>query len=94
MNSKPYTLSPDPTRARSTPLMSSASDALGAALAGVEVNEPRIPMYSNVTGEPFTAQGARELLQRQLCVRTLNPYYNANSNPYTLICWLQRYPRP
>jgi len=50
-----------------TELMSPASDALVTALSKVTLMEPRVPVYSNVTGEPFTG-GAHigEMLPRQL----------------------------
>ncbi|EFN56454.1 hypothetical protein CHLNCDRAFT_22513 [Chlorella variabilis] len=50
-----------------TPLMQPARDALTQVLSSVSIREPRIPIYSNVTGEPF--QGAADiaaLLPRQL----------------------------
>jgi [acyl-carrier-protein] S-malonyltransferase len=51
-----------------TPLMAPARAALAAALDAVEVRDPAIPVYSNVTGEPFRdAAHVRELLPRQLC---------------------------
>jgi len=51
-----------------TSLMGSASSALEKVLGEVTFNNPRIPVYSNVTGSPFP--GAEEipaLLKRQLC---------------------------
>jgi len=51
-----------------TPLMQSASDNLSKALAGVSLNKPRIPVYSNVTAGPFPEDEAeiKKLLMRQL----------------------------
>lgn len=52
-----------------TSLMSSASDALATVLATVTFQTPRIPVYSNVTAQPFPDDPAAipPLLQRQLC---------------------------
>lgn len=50
-----------------TPLMQSASDALGKALDSITIRDPRIPVYSNVTATPFTAASeVKGLLQKQL----------------------------
>jgi [acyl-carrier-protein] S-malonyltransferase len=50
-----------------TELMAPARQALTQALAAVEIRDPRVPVYSNVTGEPFRdAAHIRELLPRQL----------------------------
>ena len=50
-----------------TPLMQPAREALEAVLASVTINEPRIPIYSNVTGEPFWgAADILAMLPRQL----------------------------
>lgn len=50
-----------------TELMSPARDALTAALDTVTINDPVIPVYSNVTGEPFRdAKHIKEMLPRQL----------------------------
>ena len=50
-----------------TSLMAPAREALTAVLDGVTVSDPAIPVYSNVTGEPFRdAAHIRELLPRQL----------------------------
>lgn len=48
--------------------MDSAAAALQDALSKVSVKAPRIPVYSNVTGEPFPSDEAeiKALLQRQL----------------------------
>lgn len=50
-----------------TELMAPARAELAAALDGVALRDPRVPVYSNVTGEPFRdAAHIRELLPRQL----------------------------
>ena len=50
-----------------TSRMASAAEALKAVLAEVQFREPRIPVYSNVTGEPFPdAAAIPALLARQL----------------------------
>eukprot|EP00873_Tetraselmis_striata_P035122 jgi/Tetstr1/455386/TSEL_042218.t1 len=50
-----------------TPLMQPAREALEKVLAEVTFNEPRIPVYSNVTGKPFESGGeVAGMLQRQL----------------------------
>jgi len=50
-----------------TELMSSASKALQEALANVTIKLPRIPVYSNVTGEPYTSiEDIRSGLVKQL----------------------------
>lgn len=50
-----------------TSLMSPARDALISALEKITISDPLVPVYSNVTGEPFKdAQEIRDLLPRQL----------------------------
>ena len=50
-----------------TSRMASAAEALKAVLAEVTFKEPRIPVYSNVTGQPFPdAASIPALLARQL----------------------------
>jgi len=50
-----------------TELMASASKALDEVLQGITINTPRIPVYSNVTGEVYkTAQEIRQGLSQQL----------------------------
>ncbi|KAI7846366.1 hypothetical protein COHA_000078 [Chlorella ohadii] len=50
-----------------TELMQPARDALTEVLASVTINEPRIPIYSNVTAQPFKdAAEIAALLPRQL----------------------------
>jgi [acyl-carrier-protein] S-malonyltransferase len=50
-----------------TSLMQPAREALEAVLASVTISEPRIPIYSNVTGEPFRgAADIQAMLPRQL----------------------------
>jgi [acyl-carrier-protein] S-malonyltransferase len=39
-----------------TPLMQSAREAVEAVLLEVQINEPRIPVYSNVTSKPFLSK--------------------------------------
>lgn len=55
-----------------TPLMSSAVDKLAQALATDEINESRIPVYSNVDAKPHQSPDEfRELLVRQVCAPVL-----------------------
>eukprot|EP00890_Picochlorum_soloecismus_P003879 jgi/Picsp_1/4492/NSC_06713-R1_malonyl :acp acyltransferase len=50
-----------------TSLMSPARDALVSALEKITISDPLVPVYSNVTGEPFKdAREIRDLLPRQL----------------------------
>ena len=50
-----------------TSRMASAAEALKAVLAEVTFRQPRIPVYSNVTGQPFPdAAAIPALLARQL----------------------------
>ncbi|GAB4817244.1 hypothetical protein N2152v2_004290 [Parachlorella kessleri] len=50
-----------------TPLMQPARDALTEVLSSVTIRDPRIPVYSNVTAEPFTtADDIQAMLPRQL----------------------------
>lgn len=50
-----------------TSLMVPARDALTAALDKITISDPLMPVYSNVTGEPFRdAAHIREMLPRQL----------------------------
>ncbi|MEV3982658.1 ACP S-malonyltransferase [Nonomuraea sp. NPDC049758] len=47
--------------------MEPAADAFAEALEGVRIEEPRVPVVSNVTGRPYRAGEAAELLRRQIC---------------------------
>jgi len=50
-----------------SPLMQSAKEGLRSALDTPQINDARIPVYANVTGEPVTkASDIRELLYQQL----------------------------
>jgi len=50
-----------------SPLMEPAEDGLAAHLEAVRFGDPRLEVYSNVTGRPvLTGQQARDLLVRQL----------------------------
>jgi len=51
-----------------SPFMESAGAGLAAHLEGVELHEARVPVWSNVTAEPYPdeAQAARDLLARQV----------------------------
>src|SRR5439155_22221721 len=50
-----------------TALMKPADEALAAALAGVPIRPPRIPVWSNVDAQPHTDPGEiRGLLVRQV----------------------------
>ena len=48
-----------------TPLMAPATRALTEALADMDVAEPRIPVYADLTGGRYAADTARDLLSRQ-----------------------------
>ncbi|MEV0593893.1 ACP S-malonyltransferase [Nonomuraea cavernae] len=47
--------------------MEPAAAAFAEALDGVRIAEPRVPVISNVTGRPYEAGEAAELLRRQIC---------------------------
>ena len=50
-----------------SPLMASAADRLRAAIDDVELSDPRVPVYSNVTAKPVTsAADIPDLLVQQL----------------------------
>lgn len=50
-----------------SPLMASAADRLRAAINDVELSDPRVPVYSNVTAKPVTsAADIPDLLVQQL----------------------------
>jgi [acyl-carrier-protein] S-malonyltransferase len=50
-----------------TPFMNPADDALAAALAGVKIQPPRVPVWSNVDARPHTdPDEIRDLLVRQV----------------------------
>lgn len=49
-----------------SPFMKEAAKAFAAELAQAEMGEARIPLYSNMTAEPYTAD-ARTLLSQQIC---------------------------
>lgn len=48
-----------------SPFMQEAADAFGVALRNVEIKERTIPVYSNVTGQPYDSNIA-ELLAKQI----------------------------
>eukprot|EP00951_Prasinocladus_malaysianus_P046781 scaffold647935_cov46-Prasinocladus_malaysianus.AAC.1 len=51
-----------------TALMAPAAQALKAVMATVTINDPKIPVISNVNGEPMkTADDIRRLMPRQIC---------------------------
>jgi trans-AT polyketide synthase/acyltransferase/oxidoreductase domain-containing protein len=47
--------------------MEPAAAAFAEALDGVRIAEPQVPVISNVTGRPYEAGEAAELLRRQIC---------------------------
>ncbi len=49
-----------------SPFMESAAGELAGYLSGVEMAEPRIPLYANLNAGPYTAASARELLVSQV----------------------------
>ena len=49
-----------------SPFMESAAGELAGYLSGVEMAEPRIPLYANLNARPYTAASARELLVSQV----------------------------
>ena len=49
-----------------SPFMADASRDFGAALAGVEIGAPQMPLYSNVTAMPYETD-FRALLAKQIC---------------------------
>lgn len=49
-----------------SPFMAEAADGFARALAQVELGEAKVPLYSNVTGAPYTDDAAG-LLARQIC---------------------------
>lgn len=49
-----------------SPFMKEAAKAFAAELAQAEMGKARIPLYSNMTAEPYTAD-ARTLLSQQIC---------------------------
>ena len=49
-----------------SPFMAEAAGAFRKELDAVELNEPRIPLYSDLTAEPYS-EDARELLSKQIC---------------------------
>ena len=50
-----------------SPLMASAGERLAAAIADIALNDPKVPVYTNVTAEPITsAEAIPDLLVRQL----------------------------
>lgn len=48
-----------------SPFMSSAADGLGEYLQGVTVNQPKIPVYANVTAQPYSGD-YKELITAQV----------------------------
>ena len=49
-----------------SPYMAEASDAFAAALSGFTVEKPNIPLYSNVTAQPYDTN-IKQLLAKQIC---------------------------
>ncbi len=49
-----------------SPFMESAASELEAYLAGIELGEPRLPLYANFHAKPYTSGSAKELLVSQV----------------------------
>lgn len=49
-----------------SPFMAPAAQGLKEVLAGMELKEPRCPLYSNVTGQPYPYSEMKDLLSRQV----------------------------
>lgn len=49
-----------------SPFMESAGEELRTVLAGMELREPRVPVYANLNARPYTQAGAKELLVQQV----------------------------
>lgn len=49
-----------------SPFMESASKGLAEYLAGIELGEPTVPVYANLTAQPYTLSDAKELLAKQV----------------------------
>lgn len=49
-----------------SPFMNEAAEAFSQVLAGVDLREPEIPLYSDLTAEPYDGDAA-DLLARQIC---------------------------
>lgn len=50
-----------------SPFMAPAAEAFGQYLAGVQLAQPKLPLYSNCTGLPYEDGQLPELLARQIC---------------------------
>ena len=49
-----------------SPFMAAAADRLAAALAGVEIEDGRFPIWSNVTAQPHRSEHTKDQLVRQV----------------------------
>ena len=50
-----------------SPFMNDAAAKFGAALADYSFTAPQIPVYANLTAQPYDADGIRETVQQQMC---------------------------
>ena len=50
-----------------TPWMAEAGAALAEALQDMELHTPALPVYANLSAQPYTLETAAELLSRQVC---------------------------
>ena len=50
-----------------SPFMNDAAAKFGAALADYDFAAPQIPVYANLTAEPYDAAKIRETVQQQMC---------------------------
>lgn len=78
-----------------SPLMEPAAEKLAEALKDTEIFEPTVPVLSNVTAQPHTADTVRELLVKQLT----NPVrwakcceYIKNNEPFAGAKWIELAP--
>lgn len=49
-----------------SPFMAEAAEKLGEILAQTDTREPAIPVYANYTAEPYSAEDAKNLLEKQV----------------------------
>ncbi len=62
-----------------SPLMESAAGSMGEALADVDMAEPQLPVWSNVTGLPHEWEGTGEHLRSSLVQQIVSPVRWAQS---------------
>lgn len=50
-----------------SPFMNGAAEAFGKAIAGYDFSAPRVPVYANLTAQPYDAAAIPQTMEKQVC---------------------------